>query len=388
MKRLLGAVATGAAGALLWRLVRRVEPPDASPRPWKTAAAMGLLTSTLSTLFVTLGARRIGRDVKVDWMEVSMSYFGRHTVHRRPSAASQAGGVLVHQTADFAWAVIFYAVLWPWVRRLGPRRVALAGGPWALATSAVEYYLLLPWLQPWVPMQVPFWVASSVHVVSAAGYPLFPLLDPEATDDDRAFAQRWAMGLAVALAALASTAAYARARREPRLPGRDYRPEDADLEFLQHMTAHHEVGLHIAEMAADRAEDRELRTLSELMAAEHAGELDLMREWWRSWVGGAVPPLDEATRQQMVGMPPWSQIELLRAEEDGTGFDSMFLQVMLRHHEGAVVMCDRVLEGPRDPRVDLLARGIRHSQLRQMELMRRILRRTSEDGSARVPFDW
>ena len=37
---------------------------------WQAAALLGLLTSTFSTLAVTLGAARVGRDIAVDWMMV------------------------------------------------------------------------------------------------------------------------------------------------------------------------------------------------------------------------------------------------------------------------------------------------------------------------------
>ncbi len=43
---------------------------------------------------------------------------------------------------------------------------------WALATAALEYFLTLPRLQPWLIMQTPFWIAGLVHLASASAYPV------------------------------------------------------------------------------------------------------------------------------------------------------------------------------------------------------------------------
>ena len=43
----------------------------ASSKDWMPAAALGLLSSTYSTLISELAAARIGRDAAVDWMTVA-----------------------------------------------------------------------------------------------------------------------------------------------------------------------------------------------------------------------------------------------------------------------------------------------------------------------------
>jgi hypothetical protein len=40
--------------------------------------------------------------------------------------------------------------------------------------GGIEYYLILPKLQPLVVMQVPFWTALGVHVTSGLLYPFYP----------------------------------------------------------------------------------------------------------------------------------------------------------------------------------------------------------------------
>jgi hypothetical protein len=65
-----------------------------------------------------------------------------------------AAGITVHQSADIFWAAL-------WIRLVGgpqpARRQRLTVGtwlPWALGTAAVEYWLILTWLQRIVRMDV------------------------------------------------------------------------------------------------------------------------------------------------------------------------------------------------------------------------------------------
>lgn len=386
MTKRLGLLVTFAATVgLAWSL-RRDRPPRRLRRPWRSALALGAASSSFSTLAVTLGARRIGRDPAVDWMEVATVALGRRPVRERPSRASQAGGILVHQGADLLWALVFFGALAPWSARLSPARILAAVPAWAAVTASIEFHLVLPWLRPLLPMQVPYGVASCVHLLSGAAYPLFPLFDPEAPSADRRFARRWSRLLAAALGGLLALEVASRLGREPPIGRRRLAPGDPDARFLHHMTRHHEVGLFLARMAAERAHDPELAALARLMAAEHAAEIDLMRRWWRSWLEGAVPPLPPSVYEDMVGMPPVATLRALEVRE--APFDAAWLRVMLRHHEGALVMVREELARGGVLQVRLLARAIDHAQRRQMEAMRDLLRRAARDGSAAVPFSW
>jgi hypothetical protein len=119
---------------------------------WGAALLLGLLSSTFSTLFMTLGAGRIGRDPAVDWMQVGMAYFRRGLISIEPTWEAIIAGISVHQSADILWAVVFFGLLWGWTRRLSPLLILVMGIPWAIITAAIEYFLILPWLQPWLPM--------------------------------------------------------------------------------------------------------------------------------------------------------------------------------------------------------------------------------------------
>lgn len=68
---------------------------------WRTAALLGLVTSTWSTIVLSLGANHLGRSIDVDWMIVGTIILrvGGLTAESGPREIS--AGILVHQTFDF-----------------------------------------------------------------------------------------------------------------------------------------------------------------------------------------------------------------------------------------------------------------------------------------------
>jgi uncharacterized protein (DUF305 family) len=241
-------------------------------------------------------------------------------------------------------------------------------------------------------MQVPYWTALVVHLSSAATYPLFPLVHGWLAGRGRkgaSFAGLWGIVLGFAVAGMALLFALGRSGSELGLPGAELRAAGADGVFLRRMMAHHEVGLSLSRIAAARAIHPELRTLSQLMTAEHAGELAIMGSWWASWMGGAVPSSGEGEDElgEIGGVPTLALIDSLRIAPDST-FDPEFLGIMMRHHAGAIAITNEALERPGDPRIDLMALSIRHSSIGQNERMQRMLRRWMGEEAAAASNTW
>jgi len=344
---------------------------------WTSALLQGLLSGTVSTLVITLGAPRIGRDRGLDWMEIGTVFLGADSVQMAPRWWNIAAGIAVHQSADLAWAIVFFALGRHWTRRLTPPVLLVMAIPWAVTTAAIEYYAILPRLQPLVVMQVPFWTALGVHVTSGLLYPFYPQL--------RAFMTRetthWhglSRGLGAALGAglvvLGALEVMARTNHEPPWP-RLSAPERAfDATFLRDMTAHHSVGVDLATLAASNSGSRELRDLGRLMVANQIGEIAIMQRWWRSWMGEPMPSLAHGEHGHIPGMPQPETLSRLKAQR-GQAFDDAFIPVMIAHHRGAVQMADDAWDAAGDPRLRVLADSILHAQSRQisaMDVMRRV----------------
>ena len=184
-------------------------------RRWRAAVYLGLISSTFSTLVSQLSAARIGRDAAVDWMSVAAIPARDWALSSQPSTAAIAIGIAFHQWADFSWALFFFGILGRWTERLQPVTLALVAIPWAVLTSAFEWFVLVPLFPFWQPiftLQQPYWIGFLVHLSSASMYPLYAWLRRFGRPfPGKPFIRVWiagAMTVIVALEALALFAVY------------------------------------------------------------------------------------------------------------------------------------------------------------------------------------
>ena len=334
----------------------------------------GLLTSTFSTFFILFSAHRIGRGVTLSFMEIGTVLLGHAGVLMEPTAREIVVGIVVHQCADVAWAVAFFGLGARLTWQLRPGELLAIAPFWALATQAAEYHVILPWLQPLLRMQTPFWVGCMVHAASAIAYPLFYWIRRCFVADGAApYARfdRWmAAGLACVLAFLIGTEACYSFGRMPYISlWAGERNRAFDQAFLRWMHAHHAVGVTLAELAAAQATREDLRTLGRLMVAEQQAEIVAQQQWWRNWFGGELPPPTPEEHAVMPGMPSHDTLAQLR-KLDGRAFEESFLEVMTSHHDGAIRMANDAWAHAGDPRLRLFADQIRHTQAIQAEHMR------------------
>lgn len=354
--------------------------PRLSPRRaiWRAALLTGMFSGTFSTAIITLGAPRIGRSRALDWMEIGTVILGSDSVVPDPRWVNIAAGILVHQSADLFWALVFFGLGARWAQQRSPTALLMIGIPWAVGTAAVEYYLILPWLQPLVPMQVPYWTALAVHLTSAAAYPVFPWIHGRVLQTKREHfvtARRAAVALCVVVSLFLAVEILTQADWEPRLPlfaG----SEEFDRRFMQHMTVHHEVGVRLAALSVAKSARVDLQKLARLMIANQQAEIEILRDWWRRWFGGTIPPVPMTEHHQIPGMPSTAVMTQL-ATLTGAEFEHRFLPVMIEHHQGAVMMSDMAWQEAGDPRLRLFAESLRHAQRGQIQRMMELGKRAN-----------
>lgn len=339
---------------------------------WKAAIYLGLISSTFSTLVSQLAAARIGRDAAVDWMSVAAIPARDWALSSEPTAAAIVVGIAFHQWADFSWALVFFGVLGRWTAGLRPITLLLVAIPWAVFTSAFEWLVLVPLFPFWQPiftLQQPYWIGFLVHLSSASMYPLYAWLRPPCMDrpvsGQHGFLKLWLAGAATGLLALSTLSAVALADRE--LPWLGRAP-DIDRTFIRHMSTHHEQGIGLASMAADKARDPHLRALAKLMAASQNGEKRILDHLWTSWFSSPMQICSAEERATMPGLLDGAQLEQLH-QAPSAEFDGLFVKLMTIHHAGAVKMADDELSRGSDPRLRVMAHAIRHEQQGEIALM-------------------
>ena len=94
----------------------------------------------------------------------------------------------------------------------------------------------------------------------------------------------------------------------------------------------------------------------------------ILAHWWASWFEQPMQICSAEERAAMPGLLGPAEIARLRSIE-ASSFDQLFVELMSRHHKGAVAMADSELRGGSDPRLRLMAHAIRHEQQGEIALM-------------------
>ena len=347
--------------------------PATVRQDFRSAAWLGLVTSTFSPIVVSLAAGRIGRDADVEWTIVASLLLRDAAWQPEPRWPAIAVGILIHQAADFWWVIVFFGFLGRWTSGLRPGTLLLLAPAWAVATSLLEWLVIVPLLPFWQPaftLTQAWWIGLVVHLLSASLYPLFPSvrgrLAGQLPTPHRRFATAWSIAAAMGLAVFAVLAVMGANDRELPHSGAD---AARDRSYMRRMAVHHEQGVQLAMLARSQAADPHLRALARLMIAGQRAEIDILARWWRSWFDD--PPAlvcSQAERAAMPGMlPPERIAELARLR--GAEFDAEFVRLMSEHHRGAVRMADDALRTAGDVRLRWMSHAIRHEQRGEIALM-------------------
>ncbi len=156
----------------------------------------------------------------------------------------------------------------------------------------------------------------------------------------------------------------------------DLGPGDAefDLRFVDAMTPHHQGAVEMAKQAQQKSKRPEIKKLAAAIIRAQDKEINQMKQWRQSWYPKAsAEPV--AYNSQMGHSMPMSQDQRsgmmmsmdLGATDDQ--FDLRFLNAMIPHHEGAVVMAQDALSKSKRPEIKKLAQEIITSQKAEIKQM-------------------
>lgn len=133
-------------------------------------------------------------------------------------------------------------------------------------------------------------------------------------------------------------------------PARRY--VEADVRFMQHMIAHHDQALVMTALVPDRAASEAVHLMAQRIAVSQQDEIRRMRRWLIER-GEDVPAAEaahsaHAHAPQQHAMPGMLSPDELRrlSSSRGAQFDRLFLEFMIRHHEGALVMVAELFASP------------------------------------------
>ena len=120
---------------------------------------------------------------------------------------------------------------------------------------------------------------------------------------------------------------------------------EADVNFMQGMVSHHAQALEMTALVAGRSGRDAMRRLAQRIELSQEDEITMMQEWLRSR-GQAVPALDAHHApgwEPMPGMLTGEEMDRLAAAQ-AVAFDRLFLELMIKHHRGALTMVENLLD--------------------------------------------
>ncbi|MEN9938096.1 MAG: hypothetical protein RLZZ387_4675 [Chloroflexota bacterium] len=130
-----------------------------------------------------------------------------------------------------------------------------------------------------------------------------------------------------------------------------------DLRWLDSMIAHHQGGVLMTEHMVAQSGRSELRDLATRIITAQQREIAQMQAWRAAWYPDAPAP---ASMMPMMGAGMTApQMRQMMGEVD---LDTMFLQMMIPHHEGAIAMAEQALAQAEHPEIKELAQAIISAQ--------------------------
>lgn len=163
---------------------------------------------------------------------------------------------------------------------------------------------------------------------------------------------------------------------------------EADVAFATDMIQHHAQALSMVDLTVDRTLDPEVQQLADDIREAQGPEIETMSDWLQEWdeeipatmrdhsnaghdmegMGDSMDGLDS----DMPGMMSGEDFEELESAPDSE-FQTMWLEMMVEHHEGAVEMAQEEQDnGQYKPAVDL-AGVVVETQTAEIDKMKTLL---------------
>ena len=157
---------------------------------------------------------------------------------------------------------------------------------------------------------------------------------------------------------------------------------EADIAFAQLMIPHHQQAIEMADLAAANATSPEVKALATQIKAAQDPEIQTMTQWLTTWGAPTMmaTPSNGGTDHGGMDMGGMTEAGMMSAEDmaalakaTGADFDTMWVQMMIAHHQGAVAMAQQVAETTTNPDVKAMADAIIAGQTTEITTMQKLL---------------
>ena len=156
---------------------------------------------------------------------------------------------------------------------------------------------------------------------------------------------------------------------------------EADVQFMQGMIGHHAQALEMTELLSTRTNSDDMRKMALRIDQSQTDEIKMMQEWLKR--RGAPLPDPHAHHhggKLMPGMLTAEEMARLAAAK-GAEFDRLFLELMIKHHEGALVMVKELFASPgagQESEIYAFASDVDSDQRMEIDRMSAMLAKSKE----------
>lgn len=137
-----------------------------------------------------------------------------------------------------------------------------------------------------------------------------------------------------------------------------------ERKFLEEMIPHHQEAVATAKQVVERGSDTETKALAQNIINAQEKEITDMKSWYKTWYG-----------VEYAGKDTYTTMMRDLTKLSGTELDKAFLEDMIMHHMGALMMAQSVSSYVEHQEVKDLSKAIDKTQSSEIATMRTILQR-------------
>jgi uncharacterized protein (DUF305 family) len=142
-----------------------------------------------------------------------------------------------------------------------------------------------------------------------------------------------------------------------------------EIMFAQMMIPHHEQAISMSETALKKSRNQAILKLSNQIKSLQDTEKSQLSYWLKATDSSMTMDHD----MQMSGMLTTKELASLK-RLTGTQFDRTFLQLMIKHHQGALEMLDLISDS-KNAEAKALAKAIKSAQSKEITSMKLLLKK-------------
>jgi uncharacterized protein (DUF305 family) len=142
-----------------------------------------------------------------------------------------------------------------------------------------------------------------------------------------------------------------------------------EVMFAQMMIPHHKQAVSISETAIKKSQNQAILKLSQQIKGAQGSEISQMTYWLKATNSSMTMDHD----MKMSGMLSLKELASLKSLT-GAEFDRTFLDLMIKHHQGAIEMLDLISDS-KNAEAKALSKSINSAQSREIKTMKQLLKK-------------